>query len=765
MPPSFLDAVLEATRAGDAALLRHLATERAPNTTAHGMAVRAYANGCADEIDGNAVEAAANFERALALEHDLGDRRIQAAVVFRLGNAYDRSGQTVKAIEQMKRALALHEELDDRAAVATTTGRIGALYQQTGNYQLALEICRKALADFERLGDRVGIAKQTGEIGTTYYYTGDYRQALEHWQRAAAALEELGEISSLARVTGNMGNVHHYIGEHAQAIELYQRALDLHTKINDLGSAANITRNLANVYRSIGSYALALEHFDRALARFEELGNKSGIAQTTCSIGLIYVDIGDFPLSLTYLHRGLALHEELGDRASAALVTGHIGGVHAEAGDLTQALDHLQRSFSVLEELGERTSVARVTGNIGLVYARHGDHALALEYYNRALTMHAEMGNQVGMNHIRGNILDVLLKAERYVDAESVLSALDAATNDDPRITIAKEIGRAKIQRHQGRIDVAMHTLTSALAIAQEHALPAQQAELHEQLRDLCEPRNDLAGYIAHNREFTRITAEINGRDTSIKMAIQEKQREIDAVHREHQRHMTVLHSTLPKHIAERVARGEKVNDQHENTAVLFLDVAGFTTNSAQLDAGSVVDLLQKIFTTFDAICAERNAMKIKTIGDAYMAVAFPSDHHVEDLAAVALAMRSAEFTWPHTGERVQFRIGLHIGPVIAGVLGTERIQYDVWGDTVNVASRMESSGEAGRIHISEAFALNLKSNTEYTIQNAIKESRNQGSHEVLLVTGNLSLVTTFRGMIDIKGKGPMQTYWLESTT
>jgi class 3 adenylate cyclase len=106
----------------------------------------------------------------------------------------------------------------------------------------------------------------------------------------------------------------------------------------------------------------------------------------------------------------------------------------------------------------------------------------------------------------------------------------------------------------------------------------------------------------------------------------------------------------------------------------------------------------------------------------------------------------------------------MHCGPVTAGVIGTQRMQYDVWGDTVNVASRMESSGEAGRIHISEAFALNLKSNTEYTIQNAIKESRNHEPHAVPLVTGNLSLVTTFRGMIDIKGKGTMNTYWLEGT-
>jgi class 3 adenylate cyclase len=89
-------------------------------------------------------------------------------------------------------------------------------------------------------------------------------------------------------------------------------------------------------------------------------------------------------------------------------------------------------------------------------------------------------------------------------------------------------------------------------------------------------------------------------------------------------------------------------------------------------------------------------------------------------------------------------------------------MQYDVWGDTVNVASRMESAGEPGRVHVSEAFAIQLKRNTEYTIQSSIIESSNQESHEVPLVTRNLSLVTIERGSIDIKGKGPMTTYWLE---
>ncbi|MBK6761707.1 MAG: hypothetical protein IPG73_13605 [Ignavibacteria bacterium] len=117
------------------------------------------------------------------------------------------------------------------------------------------------------------------------------------------------------------------------------------------------------------------------------------------------------------------------------------------------------------------------------------------------------------------------------------------------------------------------------------------------------------------------------------------------------------------QNISQIEARGETVNDSFDNASVLFLDVVGFTTHSSELEAGEVVSLLQNIFTTFDAICAKHDVMKIKTIGDSYMAVAFGIANSEQRIANVAIDMMSSIFTWPHTDERVMFRIGLHSGP------------------------------------------------------------------------------------------------------
>ena len=219
----------------------------------------------------------------------------------------------------------------------------------------------------------------------------------------------------------------------------------------------------------------------------------------------------------------------------------------------------------------------------------------------------------------------------------------------------------------------------------------------------------------------------------TLRIAMQEKEREIELERKEREKERAVLYSTLPPEIADRVIRGEDVSgDKHEHAAVLFLDVVGFTTHSSALDPQVTTRLLAEIFRRFDEICTEHNVTKIKTIGDSYMAVGFHEDA-AQAVAATAQAMITSNFFWPD-GSPVQFRIGLHIGSVVAGVIGTQRLQYDVWGDTVNTASRMESTGEPGKVQVSEAFAE--------------------------LVAGRFTL--SARGTIDIKGKGSMTTFWLE---
>jgi adenylate cyclase len=188
----------------------------------------------------------------------------------------------------------------------------------------------------------------------------------------------------------------------------------------------------------------------------------------------------------------------------------------------------------------------------------------------------------------------------------------------------------------------------------------------------------------------------------------------------ERARSRELLLNVLPEAIVERLAAGEtRIADRHESVAVVFSDFVGFTEVSSQLRPDVLVDELNALFSAFDAACERFGVEKIKTIGDAYLAAAGldarrpggdalggePRPHrdaHVAAAADLALAMQDAVAA---ADPRWQVRIGLHVGPVVAGVLGTKKFVYDVWGDTVNVASRLETVAQPGSILVSEEVA------------------------------------------------------------
>ncbi|ARV61289.1 diguanylate cyclase [Nostocales cyanobacterium HT-58-2] len=194
----------------------------------------------------------------------------------------------------------------------------------------------------------------------------------------------------------------------------------------------------------------------------------------------------------------------------------------------------------------------------------------------------------------------------------------------------------------------------------------------------------------------------------------------------------------LPQPIADRLQAGESlIADQFDEVSVLFADLVGFTPFSARKTPAALVEFLNEIFSKFDQLAEKYGLEKIKTIGDAYMVVGGlpkPSSDHANKIAQMALEMQDclAQFNAKHA-EELQLRIGINTGSVVAGVIGMSKFSYDLWGDTVNIASRMESSGRPGKIQVTPSTYECLKEDFEF------KQ----------------------RGIIAVKGKGEMMTYWL----
>ena len=200
-----------------------------------------------------------------------------------------------------------------------------------------------------------------------------------------------------------------------------------------------------------------------------------------------------------------------------------------------------------------------------------------------------------------------------------------------------------------------------------------------------------------------------------------------------------LLLNVLPREVAPLLRDGAGViADEYESASVLFADIVDSTPLFAELEPAEAVEWLNEVFTTFDELVEQRGLEKIRTIGDNYMVasgVPTPRDDHAEVLVDLGLAMLDAVERVPaRNGRKLGFRIGVNSGPMVAGVIGTTKFHYDVWGDTVNCAARMESHGEVGRLQVAEGT--------------------------FRLIGGEF--VCTPRGEIEIKGKGPMATWWVE---
>ena len=246
---------------------------------------------------------------------------------------------------------------------------------------------------------------------------------------------------------------------------------------------------------------------------------------------------------------------------------------------------------------------------------------------------------------------------------------------------------------------------------------------------------NDLKARVSASGrdELSNLGSSINGMLGGLEEAHEREQEYLAEIESEREKSDSLLLNVLPEEIAQRLKQGENTIAD----SVLFADVVDFTRLSAAITLEQVIGLLNEVFSAFDRLTEKHGLEKIKTIGDAYMMVGglpTPREDHAEAIAEMALDMQEEieRYNAQH-GSSVQIRIGINSGPVVAGVIGTKKFIYDLWGDTVNTASRMESHGIEGSIQLTQATRELVRD--KYELQE--------------------------RGVIEVKGKGLMTTYFL----
>ncbi len=577
------------------------------------------------------------------------------------------------------------------------------------------------------IGDRKFEAKALNTQGAALYLKGDLSGALDHFQQCLSVDEALGDRSGIAAALANIGSIHFIMGDRARA----------------------------------------LDHYLRSLRMEEELGGRTGIAPTLNNVGLIYKELGDMQQALAYFTRSAKISEKRGDRKGVASAWSHMGDTQFEQGDKAVALELFKRSLAIRKELDDRSGIAKDLTSIGRCHMALGRYEDAMAQFVESLRISTALSDNYGLASTMRTMGQLhLLQGRQRAALRDCAEALH----------LAGKVGSIEIQRdacaclHEGHKALGEHDKALAaherMVLLNDSLKVEETTELVRQMEFAERVRNDSLEQVERQRLVDEAhREEIRGKNMARNIAVASGillllvagglfqryrfiQRSKATIEHERDRSDALLLNILPAKIAaELKEQGRAAAHEFGQVSILFTDFKDFTETSATLSAQELVGEIHSCFKAFDAIMDKFGIEKIKTIGDAYMAaggVPEPCDSAALDTVLAALEMQA--FIQQRYLERVkaglpafQMRIGIHTGPVVAGIVGTRKFQYDIWGDTVNTASRMESSGAVGEVNISAAT--------------------------YALVKVEPGLTFTPRGKVQAKGKGELEMYFVHRSS
>jgi len=542
--------------------------------------------------------------------------------------------------------------------------------------------------------------------------------------RASSASDIQRELPPSLNV---LGVAYRNIANYPKAMEAFLEALRTATELTIPREEGYAHNNIGDLYRIQRNYTWAIENTNKALSIFERIQDKQGMAYCYMRLGENGEAQGQYDMAYTNYLRCYDLRRQLADTTAMYVALSHVGDIHRLQRRFGEALKCYSEALQFMKQSNATADVALTLRRMASTHYDHQDYQQAIALATESLELSKRTNFKVDLQ----DAAEVLWKSyaalrqfeQAYHYQHLYLALRDSITSEQS----VKKIAALQINYEVQRKD-------SELALVQQNARLVRWSLGAGLVFAL------ILAAVLYNRY--RVKRDANHEILRQQHILQEKSREIElanhALQLAIQQADKLLLNVLPESIAQRMKSGEtRIAEQFPDAAVLFADIAGFTNLSATTEPHELVDLLDGVFSEFDVIVAHYGVEKIKTIGDGYMVVSGvpkPLPHNARTLAFVALDMMQAVTRFNRThGTTLALRIGMHKGSVIAGVIGKHKFSYDLWGDTVNTASRMESHGAAGKVHVSEE------------VYEALKEK----------------FAFEERGEMEIKGKGTMRTWFL----
>ncbi len=593
-------------------------------------------------------------------------------------------------------------------------------------------------------------------------------------------LKKVDEDTQMVKILNRLSYAYPYIDPDA-GLRYAKFSLQLAQTLQYPKGIAGAYMSLGANYANKAEYDKALEADYMALKIYENLHDLMGQAKMLRNIAIIYHTSDNQLTALKYDFKALSIFQQLGDKYEQAIVLGNIANVYYSMDEFDKVIEFQTRALKIYEEINDLEGVARMLGNMGNFYAIHGDFNIAMVYYFRAIRLDDSLGNKNGVVRNMGNVgetfLDIARSDPSEIRSDSIIPSGRAANLKKALEYLSYSVNNAKTMKQTEYYLAFGEVLSDAYHLSGKNDLALELYKEYIMVRDSVYDVRKLNEVARRELEY-----EYGRREDSIsfqkqladlmvveekKMRTQEKwffgislvvvlifsgfmfnrwqvtQKQKRIIEKEKKRSEELLLNILPEEVAEELKQKGSADAKHyDEVTVMFTDFKGFTGISELLTPEELVAEIDYCFKAFDEIITRHKIEKIKTIGDAYMAAAglpVANKSHADDMIYAALEIQ--RFMLDHYDKRkkegkpaFEIRIGCHTGPVVAGIVGIKKFAYDIWGDTVNIAARMESSGEAGKVNISE---------TTYEL---VKDQ----------------FICVRRGKIQAKGKGEIEMAFVE---
>ncbi len=610
------------------------------------------------------------------------------------------AAQDMRVVDSVKKRI---------ASAPTDTARVEHMialaraYEQA-NPKTSYSILQQSVVISKRVGYTRGYANASLRMASIDDDMHNNTAALEHCMQAANAFRMIGDSEMLYDAYYLVVLIFQARSDNEHALKYGIECISYYERTGNDRLLAGLYHNLSSSYGSVGNTAEQTSLLKKALRINQRIGNRSWAARNMLALATNMED-QNWKESLSLHQQALVLARDSHDSSMIGMALVGTAVIRTKQRAFQEATDSLMKALRVFRNIRDVNGVAWTFNNLGHAYTLQRRFAEATVCLDSCLRLCRLLKSTGAMRNVYLRLYQLDSASGNYASAYTNYRNYIAA-NDS--LNSADNIRSAmnQVMRHQ-------------------YALREAAARTEQEKKDITQRniRNSIAAGVVLALGFLVVVY-----------------RQRNRVEREKKRSESLLLNILPAEVAsELMTRGETSARRYDNVTVLFTDFVDFTKIGEGMRPEDLVQELHECFSAFDAIIERNGLEKIKTTGDAYMAVCgmpAANEHHAEACVRAALEILAYVHHRTQQGKAFQIRIGIHSGSVVAGIVGVKKFAYDIWGDVVNTAARMEQHSMPGKITISE--------------------STYQLVHD--------RFICTPRGKVAVKGKGEMEMYFVEET-